>query len=112
MENYVIRRCGSIRQAKDTMHYIVTTDGRVAFRLHGEKRDQVIYRPRERGLKYHVEVYRSCRGRIYITVVDMWENKVVAGWCDLEGAGGLLELCRKYPFLEKIVKEETVLPAY
>ena len=106
---YIIRREATIRQASATTHYIVKEDGKIAFRLNGSKREQVIFNPRQRKLRYHVRIYRSNRGRKYVTVTDIYENKVVVDWFEGLGIEPLLDAINRYPWLLNVLKRENVL---
>ncbi|RDD53001.1 MAG: hypothetical protein BA066_06675, partial [Candidatus Korarchaeota archaeon NZ13-K] len=85
-------------------------DGGIAFRLGGMKRDQLIWDPRGRGLRYHVEIYFSFKGRATITVTDMWTSEAIFDWH--EGSGdyeALFEAARRLPGLAEALRRERVL---
>lgn len=106
---YIIRREATIRQASATTHYIVKEDGKIAFRLNGSKREQVIFNPRQRKLRYHVRVYYSNRGRAYIDVFDMYTGMHLVSWFEGLGIEQLYRDAKMYPFLIKIAKREGII---
>ena len=102
---YIIRRSGTVAQAARTKHYIVAVDGSIAFILQGRKADQAVYRPRERGLRWHVMVYRSNRGHVQVKVYDMWTGQLACEWHDCQG----LESLPDEQWLRQVLMREGVI---
>jgi len=103
---YVIAKSGSIAQAQRTRHYILNINGNIAFVLHGSKREQIVKNVKERGLRYHVIVYRTGSGNRCIEIVDMWTLERIFYWTE---SYGIKELLNKAPkFLAEVLKKEVI----
>jgi len=105
---YIIPRSGTVRQANATRHYILDEHGKIQFCLRGAKSDQVIRNPRERGLCYHVKIYRSNKGHTYLSVFDIFDGgKEVFHWSDSHGVKELLD----NKLLSEVVARERLITA-
>ena len=105
---YIIPRSGTVRQAAATTHYILGERGEIKFILRGKKTERVLHNPRQRGLRYHVKIYRSNKGHTYLHVYDIFDGgKEVFHWSDGHGVKELLD----NKLLAEVVARERLITA-
>lgn len=108
---YIIRKCGSLREALSTKHYLFDKNGTLIGTANGVKYDIPINLSTKIPLKYHVKVYRTTRGNVEITIYDAWKGKeIMKLHTAYNKPVDFIIALEEFPFLKKVFS--THLPSF